>query len=340
MLCVCSGSLSVVSPGCRSHSSAPSVSPPAIVHNPVISHWDSPLRESNPTNLEAARKQFQVLQQQTRPMLYSQRPFHAVEVPLFCRGGYPFVKAYWSGRYIDCMVDTGTDTIMWPQWLLLDTQQLHLSRTPQWPRGGITRTEWILSRRIEVGNMVLLNVPTQAIGLARPNASDPSSQSITFPILGMQAFTPFITTIDYRGKKLVLRDTNFDVTRRPRSAHSWLIPYQRDASGRVLLSGTLAGHKTTFLLDTGSPGVYVSSTFAQKYLAFPPSEALHREGEVLALKKASLTINGLTFPSLKVHVFRRTTGHPVALGTPFFQRFRVTIDRFRGTLLLEEYDSH
>src|SRR6185369_8503123 len=104
-------------------------------------------------------------------------------------------------------------------------------------------TEWMLTPRIEVGGMVLNDVPTEAIGMSRPGPSDPSSMGITYPILGMYAFNPFVMTLDYRGKRLLLRDSNYDVTRQPRTANSLLIPYKADALGRVVLPGTLAGHK-------------------------------------------------------------------------------------------------
>jgi hypothetical protein len=323
--------------GCRSPSPAPKTAPvPTNAVGNVISYWDSPLHPSDPPSSHAATQQFQAIYKKFRPMLYSRRPFHEVELPIFVQEGFPLVKALWSGREIICKVDIGTGTIMWPQWLHLDTQQLHISRTQTWPRGGTTRSEWMLTPRIEVGGMVLIGVPTEAVGLPRPRPSEPLTESIAYPLLGMQAFSSFVTTIDYQGKKLLLRDSDYDVTRQPQSAHSRLIPYKGDAYGRVVLPGTLGGHKATFSLDTGSEGIYVTSSFAQKHLSFVPDQAILENGVSPALPKLSVTVSGLSLQAQNVRVMQRATGPDVLLGAPFFLRYRVTIDRYRSVVLVEE----
>jgi predicted aspartyl protease len=268
-------------------------------------------------------------------MLFSRQPYHEVDIPLFFReDGLPYVMASWSGRQIACQVDTGTGTIMWPQWLHLDTQQLHISRTQQWPNGVTTRSEWMFTPRIAAGGLVLTNIPTEAIGFPEPTPTDPAT--LTSPILGMQAFNAFITTFDYRSKKLILRDTNYDVTRQPRSAHSLLISYPRDSDGRVVLLGTLAGHKARFLLDTGCFGIGVTSSFAQKYLSFVPNPATFGTGPPPALHNLSGTLDGHPFHEPNVYVMKRPNGPDVALSFHFFSRYRVTIDQFRNLLLLEK----
>ena len=108
--------------GCRSRSASREAAVLNATSN-AISHRDVPLHTSvSPPSADALRR-FNAVRGHFRPMLYSQRRFHEVEIPLVFRGAYPYVRALWSGRQIDCLVDTGTGVILWPQWLRLDTER-------------------------------------------------------------------------------------------------------------------------------------------------------------------------------------------------------------------------
>src|SRR5262249_21777881 len=151
-----------------------------------------------------AKQQFEAIRHRAGFELNSRLPFQEVSMPLLFHNGLPYAKASWSGRQIACLVDTGSSTIMWPQWLHLDTQQLNISSIAQWPEGRMTRTEWVPSPRISIGDIILSNVPTKAIGFPKPTPSDPNIGY--FPVLGMFAFSPGVMTIDYAHKRLIVRN--------------------------------------------------------------------------------------------------------------------------------------
>jgi hypothetical protein len=203
--------LLVGSNGCRSH---PHPNPP-VPSAPVISSWESPLHASAETPLAVAQHRYSAVADKARFELHSQKPYQEIEIPLTIRNSYAYVQARWAGRQIECLVDTGASGILWPQWLHLDTHQIDITSVHHGTQGPGIKGEWVLSPKIEIGNLTLVNVPTEAMGVPRPPSSgadfpgsgSPLQSALSRPILGWFAFLPGVVTIDYFHKKLIVRNS-------------------------------------------------------------------------------------------------------------------------------------
>jgi hypothetical protein len=83
-----------------------------------------------------------------------------------------------------------------------------------------------------------------------------------------------LNSIDYGRNTLTLRNIDYDVTRQPHIPHTLLLHYTKDRTGRVILSGTLGGHKARFLLDPGEGGPLSPppspTTISQLFRSRPP----------------------------------------------------------------------
>ena len=338
--------------GCNLHSRPMHM--PTQPTETVASYWDAPLHESAPKSLAIAEHQFQIVIQQSRFELNSSKPFQEVEIPLIIRTYRPYVQAFWSGRQVDCLVDTGAWSTIWPQWMHLDTKQLDFAQNERGPEGAAVRAEWVLSPKIVIGNLTLINIPTEALGIPKPSSTRPtltSQQSfitsslqsdLTSPTIGIFAFLPGVFTIDYRRRKLIVRNRDYDVTHLAHTPNTLLVPYQTDNARRVILPGTLAGHSVRFLLDTGSSLFCVSSAFAHKYLSPLPKPGAFRESirttsnSQSVLHNVTGTLVGGTIKMQNLYVVERVGGADVLLGSPFFLQYRITIDPFRKVILLEK----
>lgn len=337
--------LVVGSNGCRPHSRHN----PSVPSVPVISSWESPLHESAEAPLAVYQKRYSTVTDHSRFELHSQKPYQEVEIPLTLRSRHAYVQTKWAGRQIECMLDTGSSAIMWPQWLHLDAHQLDIRYIHQGTEGPGIHGEWVLSPKIEIGNLTLVNVPTEAMGVPRPPSTGADflgsistlQSALTRPILGWFAFLPGVVTIDYFHKRLLVRNRDYDVTRHSHARRALFIPYQQTSSGLIALPGTLEGHKAQFLLDTGADWQAVSSAFAHKNLSSLPIRASSTtyNGEKRKSKPFLASVagdfGGLHFKALDFYIEERTGIADVLLGTPFFLKYRVTIDPFRKVVLLE-----
>jgi hypothetical protein len=193
----------------------------------------------------------------------------------------------------------------------------------------------MLTPRLNIGSLNLINIPTMAIGLAKPTLYDSFPKNISYPILGRQAFYSFVTTMDYPRKKLILRNKNYNVKQETHSEDAHLIPFTEYYPGIIVLSGTWAGHSATFQIDTGSSETYVTSTFAKKYLSFVPSKTDTNRFLVSSVHNISGRVGGLSFRTKNVYIMQSAIGPDVLLGTPFSSQYRITIDHFRKVLLIE-----
>lgn len=326
---------------CRSHSPVL----PLSSFNLPVGHWDGPLHPSAPVSYAVAEQRAQNVLKNSRFELNSQHPFQEVEIPITLRGYCPYVQANWSGHKLDCMVDTGAHFIKWPQWLQLDTQQLGVPWSSAGPEGPPVPGEMVVSSRIEIGNLTLVNTLTEATGVPKPSLLPPTGPRLPYdfsgPVLGIYAFLPSVFTIDYRHRKLIVRNRDYDVTRLPHVAHTLLVPYEEEIAKRVVLRGTLAGHPARFMLDTGSPAILVSDSLARKNLGYVPKPGTSwasMSGQRFnppVVHNVATTLLGkpITIPDL--YVVERAGGVDVLLGAAFFYSNRVTIDPFRKVLFLE-----
>jgi hypothetical protein len=331
------GLLLVGNVGCRSRPHAIRTTP--VPAAPLAVQGYTPLHPSPAMSPAVARQHLKVSYDRARFQLDSRKPFFEVEVPLILRDGVPYVEASWSDRQVECKVDTGVIWTMWLQWLHLDTQQLNIPATQEWAGGSRSRGEYMLAPLISLGGYTVTNMPTIALEVAKPQSAEPVGGYP--PLLGMMAFRGVILTIDYAHKRLVMRKPDYDITRQPHPSHSRLIHFH-DTDPRVVLPGTLAGHKAKFMLDTGCNGMWVSSSFAHKYLSVVTIRATGRGVSGApkswpAVRNLPGTLVGLPFKAPLVYVEASAGGADVLVGAPFFKSYRVTVDQFRGAVLLEHY---
>lgn len=331
--------------GChrRVHSAAPLPNPAPA----EISVWESPLHATPEVTPAVWQQKYRAVMQHAGFELHSHYLYQTVEIPLIIRHSHAYVQADWSGRQIECMIDTGANTIMWPQWMHLDSLQLGFASNNSGAQGEQVRGEWMLSPHITLGDLRLTNVPTEAMGVPRPTAfdsrgvpTDPNFEFAQQPILGIFAFVPAVTTIDYGRKTLTLRNTHYDVTRQAHIPHTLLLHYTKGRTGRVILSGTLGGHKTRFLLDTGDGWASVSSAFAHDHFPTLPIKTSDPSrlngGKALPyIGHLSMNIGGLKYKALDLYVVKEVGEADVYLGMALFRACRVTVDPFRQVVLLE-----
>jgi len=328
--------------GCRTHK-RPNA-PPRPVATSGVSVWEKPLQQSPEVPLAVMQQRYSAVMQHAGFKLDSHYPFQEVEIPLVIRQYQAFVQVNWGGRQVECQLDTGSSSIMWPQWLHLDSQPLDFGYWQFGQSGPAVRGEWVLSPQITIGDLRLTNVPTEAMGVPRPSNAvsiQPGLQyALKQPIIGMFAFLPAVVTIDYAQKRLTLRNIDYDVTRYPHVPHTLLIHYEKTQSGRIVLLGTLGGHKARFLLDTGEGWAAVSAVFAHDYLASFPIEYAHtakpedRKSNPF-IGPLAVDIHGLKFKALDLYVADGVGEADVCLGAALFRVCRVTIDPFRKVVLLE-----
>lgn len=332
--------------GCRPR--AHPASPPPGSSAGKISVWESPLHASQEVPLAVKQQRYSAVTDHSGFELHSHYLYQTVEIPLVIRQYHAYVQANWSGRQIECLVDTGASPIMWPQWLHLDSRQLGFGSQHFGPEGPGVRGEWVLSPHIAVGDLNLFNVPTEAIGIPRPPSpashSVPSAPGFAYalkqPILGIFTFLPAVLTIDYAHKKIILRNIDYDVTRQPHVPHTLLLHYEKRQSGRIVLRGMLGGHKARFLLDTGEGWASVSAAFVHDHFASLPIQASHAalsEGRKAApfVGPLAVDIGGLKYKALDFYIVKQVGEADVYLGAALFRACRVTIDPFRNVVLLE-----
>jgi hypothetical protein len=328
--------------GCRSRP-RPNAPPPRPAAT-VASVWEKPLHLSADVPLAVMQQRYADVMKHAGFKLDSHYPFQEVEIPLILRKSQAFIEVNWSGRRIECLLDTGCSSILWPQWLHLDSQQLEYGRPQLGQQGLPVRGEWVLSPRISIGDLHLTNVPTEAMGVPRPTASSSPGiglqYGLTQPIIGMFAFLPAVMTIDYAQQKLTLRDSTYDVTLYPHVPHTLLIHYDQTQSGRIVLRGMLGGHKARFLLDSGEGWASVSAAFVHDHLASLPIQ--HKKTARPEDRKSfpfvgplGLNISGMKYKALDFYVADQVGEADVYLGAVLFRACRVTIDPFRKVVLLE-----
>jgi predicted aspartyl protease len=329
--------------GCRSHKPVRPVIAPATEQ--VVSHWDAPFQPSLPLSHDVEEQRAQAVIEQSRFELNSRKPFQEVVIPFQLRYGRPYVQANWAGRRIDCLVDTGSYSIFWPQWLQLDTQQIHVPTVSVGPEGPVLAGEMVVSPRIQIGDLMLVNTLTEAVGIPRPllpTGPDMTlREGLTCPIIGMDVFRPSVLTIDYQHQTLIVRNRDYDVTRLPRRPQTILAPYEMDGRQRVIFSGTLSGHPARFMLDTGTARTLVSTAFARKNLGYVPpgisgSSLKTSASSATPVWKVTGSLFGKSIGTAYVYVVERTGEADVMLSGLFFRHYRITIDPYRKMLLLEK----
>jgi hypothetical protein len=103
-----------------------------------------------------------------------------------------------------------------------------------------------------------------------------------------------------------------------------------------VLPGTLDGHKAKFALDTGCAyNIIVGAAYSHKYLAVDPLWTDPRTGKIwYGSRHFAGTLLGRSF-TLGGYVVPSTDPADALLGTGLFNTYRITIDQYRGIVLLE-----
>lgn len=288
---------------------------------------------SNPLDaVTAAHQRFKASVRRTRYALHSLKPFKEVRVPLIFHDGKPFVQASWFGRQIECELDTGTDGILYPQWLHLNAQPLHMPASISVTHGPLTPAEWVVSPEIALGGFSVYNAVVMVAHV--PQAAPPAPRAQKVPLLGMQMFLGVIVTIDYASKSLTMRSMDYDLTRKPHRKHSLLSHYPTEHYPTVVVPGTLAGHAVGFMLDTGCESLLINSAFAHRYLSVVPIR--FPSGTTWpGIHNVACTLLGQHFTVPLALVDERTYSSDALLGGRWFERHRITLDYYRERVLIE-----
>src|SRR5258708_2700074 len=100
---------------CGCHRRVPSALPLPNPASTDISVWESPLHATPDVTLAVAQQKYSAVTQYAGFELNSHYLYQTVEIPLTIRQAHAYVQANWSGRQVECMVDTGVSAIVWPQ---------------------------------------------------------------------------------------------------------------------------------------------------------------------------------------------------------------------------------
>lgn len=283
---------------------------------------------------------------EARWKLDSQQKYRQVRVPFTQERGLIYVQALWAGKPVECVLDTGATYISWPQTLDLAATPTEISVHIL----GIGENraydgKWFLVPSLELGDLKLKNVPAiSEIGVKKANGQKISlapAEGIQKIILGNYVFENVVLTIDYQKQEVILRETDYDITRLPR-LHSYLLDLFWDNDGSLVLLGQLAGHPARFQIDTGNTvGIVSNSAFAQKYLsAYRTKSTVKTAFEVISSEKirgVNGNIGGIEFNTGTVTIVPLNSNVDVLVGESFLKNFRVTIDYSRRKVLLEPY---
>lgn len=192
-------------------------------------------------------------------VLTSSKPYGTTSVPFTLRGGSPFVTAVADGRRTEAMIDTGAAAVVLPSSLAAGSDS--------GPTGTITDAngQTVPCRRrvvhsLRLGAFVLRDFPVAVVGAARRSPPRPAD---SVALIGNAALTPFVVTVDYPGRRLILRQPEYTPPVRPGRDMTLDLAWEDTDAGRVPLVPVVAqGRVLHFALDTGWSGPSVGLTRA------------------------------------------------------------------------------
>lgn len=277
--------------------------------------------------------------------LDSQQKYKEVRVPFTQERGFIYVQALWAGKPVKCVLDTGASYISWPQPLGLAAAPIG-KRVQTLGIGGGYRVlgEWVLAPSIQLGDFKLRNILTISKSIVEKangqKISVAQAEGIQEIILGNYVFQNVVLTLDYQKQEVILRDSDYDITRIPR-LHSYLLDLFW-IDGKPVMQGQLADHPARFMIDTGNDGIAINSAFAQKYLSTYPrtnstAEIAYGVINTEEIPSVNGNIGGIKFSTGTLTIVPLDSKTDVLIGTPFLKNFRVTIDYSRSKILLEPY---
>jgi hypothetical protein len=282
-------------------------------------------------------------------VLDSQAPYSAVHIPFTLQDGHIYVHALFDGKPRQCMVDTGTNGIMAIKGTGIQGRATgHIVKSLNLD-GPDTFGQEIMLHNLQLGSYELQNV---SISLMPTPVNPDNALSDGVPLLGDDAFSQIVLTIDYARRELILRQPQYDFTAQRNAPNSVVLDFNGNKYGRDFpcVAGTLRGKPSTFVLDTG---------FANDYIAVAPQAGagavsvhglkplgrkwVRTSYALLYLNQVNCTLftspygrkSCLAFQCPAV-VFPNIQGrYGASVGIEILKRFRITIDYPRRRMLLE-----
>ncbi|MBD2492100.1 aspartyl protease family protein [Aulosira sp. FACHB-615] len=278
--------------------------------------------------------------------LNSQQQYKEVRVPFTQKKGLIYVQAFWAGKPVNCILDTGATYISWPQTLNLKSKPTG-KQIQMLGVGGKYRIlgEWVLAPNIKLGGFELENLPTilqKTVEKANgQNISIAQAEGVNEIILGNTVFQNIILTIDYQKQEIVLRNKDYDITKNQNLKKN-LVNMIWDDENLIIL-GKLANYPARFQVDTGNTSrLAVNIKFAQKHFANYPRTQSKTElvsGTIYNENMPSIqgNINGIKFETGRLAIIPFNSDVDALVGEPFLRNYRTTIDYKRRKILLEPY---
>lgn len=288
-------------------------------------------------------------------ILHSDLRNQAVIIPFQLKNNLISVYAEFAHRKKECIIDTGSAAILWPQ-----DAGLPARKTLSWGYAKdalgnqVKLTEYTVGS-VKIGNYELLGVPTLAV-------SGDSSSSRSYPDLrrvcdlGNSAFSETIMTIDYKKRILILQSSSYDPIQHC-SKRCFVFPFQWKSRvpgasnfGYLVIAAKTLGHPLSIVVDTGdsSPATTLTDSYAKAHLS---EKKLNRNwsqktafGETKADWLPSLKIfvpnarskpPGLVISQPAVILPDQHDGADAIIGYAVLKDYRVTIDYPRQKILLE-----
>lgn len=311
----------------------------------VFSSCHSPQKVTPPQ--ETAQSQLNRLFAHSSMVLTSRKKYGEVHIPFTLRDNIIYLHMVWAGRPLEAILDTGSSSVDWPQLLHLTSTSTGLLQDGKMVAGIVYQGECRVLPTIKAGDCEWRDIPTSADGEMKINEPLGSKKQLktlapSKALLGVPAFQAHVLTIDYRKKEIIIRGSSYDITRLPHHPQDLLLTPEWLNSYLPVLKGTLAGHSARFALDSGCGGLTISTIFAKRL----PASSFGRPAiadingvqvNTQVLKFISGKLADQSFQANGVSVLDPSDDYDALIGTQFLQHYRVTIDYYRGKILLEPY---
>jgi predicted aspartyl protease len=267
------------------------------------------------------------------PQTYS-LPSQGVHIPFTFHNGLIHVSAKANGKPASWLVDTGSTQVIWPARFLPRE-----AASQPFKYQGTVDDMWVTAtmgtlRHLDIGDYKIAYIPGARV----------ESKTVQEFILGNPALKDTCAVFDFKKHELILQESS--AAKYPKRSSSHVLSllqtsYPVANGGPLVVTGKLAGKPAKFVIDTGATGIFVSESFADKYL-----KSYHRGSIKVTgvsgsrvgstVKDVSGDIAGLSFFTNQASIIREVPYADAIIGTEFLKHFRVTIDYPKMKLILEK----
>jgi predicted aspartyl protease len=213
-------------------------------------------------------------------IFHSQAPYQAVHIPFTLDGGQIIVHAILDGRSMACMIDTGTGSIYLPNHVRLNVAATGMVTTMRGFDGDEGQAQQVVLSRLRLGSYELQGT----YGNIGTDGNTLDDLSANLPILGDDAFSHTVLTIDYARHELVMRQPQYDFTANGKSRHGFVMNFSQlaDDPNAPCVKGIVQGKPLKVLLDTGytDDNIGLDTATGQRVTSAHKSENLQRRGKV------------------------------------------------------------